>query len=88
MNFTILPRVEGGWAYYSFFRVSCSSIDEDVSVDVSLAIPWGAVHIAIARAGHNFCCLLISLLFVNPLINRTALIFHFENVNLMEQCLF
>ncbi len=35
-----------------------------------------------ARAGHNFSCPLS----VDPLINRTALIFHFENVNLTEDC--
>jgi hypothetical protein len=33
------------------------------------------------RAGHNFRCPLISLLSVDPLINGTALIFHFKNVN-------
>jgi hypothetical protein len=40
------------------------------------------------RAGHNFRCPLISPLSVDPLINRPALIFHFENVNLMEERLF
>jgi hypothetical protein len=41
-----------------------------------------------ARAGHNFGFPLISPLFVDPLINGTVLIFHFENVNLTEECLF
>jgi hypothetical protein len=40
------------------------------------------------RAGHNFRCPLISPLSVDPLINGTALIFHFENVNLTEERLF
>ncbi len=39
-------------------------------------------------AVHNFCCPLISPLSVDPLINGTVLIFHFENVNLMEERLF
>ncbi len=43
---------------------------------------------ALGRAGHNFRCPLISLLSVDPLVNGTALILHFENVNLTEECLF
>jgi hypothetical protein len=42
----------------------------------------------IVRAGHNFRCPLISPLSVDPLINGTALIFHFENVSLTEKRLF
>jgi hypothetical protein len=41
-----------------------------------------------SRAGHNFRCPLISMLSVDPLINGTALIFHFENVILTEERLF
>jgi hypothetical protein len=41
-----------------------------------------------ARAGHNFHCPLISPLSVDPLVNGTALILHFENVNLTEDRLF
>ncbi len=37
------------------------------------------------RAGHNFRCPLISPLSVDPLDNGTALILHFENVNLTEE---
>ncbi len=37
------------------------------------------------RAGHNFRCPLISPLTVDSLINGTALIFHFENVNFTEE---
>jgi hypothetical protein len=40
------------------------------------------------RAGHNFRCPLISPLSVDPLINGTALIFHYENANLTEERLF
>jgi hypothetical protein len=40
------------------------------------------------RAGHNFRCPLISPLSVDPLVNGTALILHFENVNLTEERLF
>jgi hypothetical protein len=39
-------------------------------------------------AGHNFRCPLISPLSVDPLFNGTVLIFHSENVNLMEERLF
>jgi hypothetical protein len=35
-----------------------------------------------ARAGHNFRCPMISHLSADPLVNETALILHFENVNL------
>jgi hypothetical protein len=42
----------------------------------------------LCRAGHNFRCPLISPLSVDPLINGTALIFHFENVSLTEERLF
>jgi hypothetical protein len=42
----------------------------------------------IGRAGQNFLCPLISPLSVDPLINGTALIFQFENVNLMEERIF
>ncbi len=41
-----------------------------------------------ARAGHNFRCPLISPLSVDPLVNGTALVLHFENVNLTEERLF
>ncbi len=40
------------------------------------------------RAGHNFCCPLISPLFLDPLIDRTAHILDFEKVNLTEERLF
>jgi hypothetical protein len=40
------------------------------------------------RDGHNFCCPFIRPLSVDPLINRTMLIFYFENVNLTEERLF
>ncbi len=40
------------------------------------------------RAGHNFRCPLLSPLSVDPLINGTTLIFHFEIVNLTEERLF
>ncbi len=43
---------------------------------------------AVSRAGHNFRCPLISPLSVDPLINGTALIFHFENDSLTEERLF
>jgi hypothetical protein len=42
------------------------------------------LHMHVTRAGHNFRCPLISPLSVDPLINGTALIVHFENVNLTE----
>ncbi len=42
----------------------------------------------VSRAGHNFRCPLISPLSVDPLVNGTALILHFENVNLTEERLF
>ncbi len=41
-----------------------------------------------SRAGHNFHCPLISQLSVDPKINETALIFHFEKVSLTEERLF
>jgi hypothetical protein len=40
------------------------------------------------RAGHNFHCPLKSLLSVDLLVNGTALIFLFLNVNLTEERLF
>jgi hypothetical protein len=46
------------------------------------------VHTVYSRAGHNFRCPLISPLYIDLMINGTALIFHFENVNLMEERLF
>ncbi len=45
-------------------------------------------YILKTRAGHNFLCPLISPLSADPLVNRTALILHFENVNLIEERLF
>jgi hypothetical protein len=45
-------------------------------------------ELSIGRAGHNFRCPLLSPLSVDPLINGTALIFSFENVNLTEERLF
>jgi hypothetical protein len=47
----------------------------------------GSLEMDIVRAGHNFRCPLLSMLSVDPLINGTTLIFHFEIVNLMEECL-
>jgi hypothetical protein len=44
--------------------------------------------VPVGKAGHNFRCLLMSPLSVDPLINGTALIFHFENLNLTEERLF
>jgi hypothetical protein len=44
--------------------------------------------VQIYRAGHNFRCPLVSPLSVDPLVNGTALILHFENVNLTEERLF
>jgi hypothetical protein len=41
-----------------------------------------------SRAGHNFSCPLISPLSVDPLVNGTTLILHFEYVNLTEERLF
>jgi hypothetical protein len=45
-------------------------------------------HVLKPRAGHNFRCPLISPLSVDPLVNGTALILPFENVNLTEERLF
>jgi hypothetical protein len=42
----------------------------------------------LGRAGHNFHCPLISPLSVDPLVNGTALNFHFNNVNLTGERLF
>jgi hypothetical protein len=42
----------------------------------------------IRRAGHIFRCPLLSPLSVDPFINGTTLIFHFEIVNLTEERLF
>jgi hypothetical protein len=56
---------------------------------VSISVCSKLTKVAIlCRVGHNFHCFLISSLSFDPLINRTALIFHFENVNLTEECLF
>ncbi len=50
---------------------------------------WGERRGKVAdRAGLNFRCPLISPLSVDPLINRPALIFRFDNVNLTEERFF
>jgi hypothetical protein len=44
--------------------------------------------VVMLRAGHNFRFPLISPLTVDPLVNGIELIFHSENDNLTEECLF
>ncbi len=51
-------------------------------------LPFHLKAVKTGRAGHNFLYPLISPLSVDPLVNGTALILHFENINLTEERLF
>ncbi len=62
-----------------FFHISVSFVC--ISSLVVLAKRKGGTY----QSWAHFHCPLISPLSVDPLINGTALIFHFENVNLTEE---
>ncbi len=66
--------------------ISMGVIFERQRVSIQRVVYWDSpINTQISRAGHNFRCPLISPLSVDPLVNGTALILHFENVNLTEE---
>jgi hypothetical protein len=83
-----------GWCWDNLLEASEKDIFLSSSPEFNLldktvwAFPGYMLTKHLTRAGHNFHCPFISPLSVDPLINGTALICHFENINLMEERLF
>ncbi len=63
-------------------------MNQQLDVQYSQVILKFSARTVFCPREHNFRCPLISPLSVDPLVNVTALNFHFENVNLIEERIF